>query len=64
MMLNAFWAFVIMSVWAGDSGFFGIDPVGLLLGVFAASMMLLKKIGVVRLIFLCAGIAVGVKVAI
>jgi chromate transporter len=64
MMLNAFWVFVIMSVWADDSGFFGIDPVGLLLGVFAASMMLLKKIGVVRLIFLCAGIAVGVKVAI
>ncbi len=59
MMLNAFWAFAMMSVWTGGGRFLGFEPTGLLLTVFATVMMMQKKIGVVRLIFVCAGIAVA-----
>jgi chromate transporter len=58
MMLNALWAFAMMSVWSGGGNFLDFEPMGLLLTVFAGVMMMLKKIGVVRLIFVCAGIAV------
>ena len=58
MMLNAFWAFAIMSVWAGGGKLFGVDPAGLLLAGFAAFAMLKRTMGVVRLIVACAGISV------
>lgn len=58
MMLNALWAFAMMSVWSGGGNFLDFEPLGLMLTVFAGVMMMLKKIGVVRLIFVCAGIAV------
>lgn len=58
MMLNALWAFAMMSVYSGGDKFFGLEPIGLLLTLFAAVMMYLKKISVVRLIFSCAFISI------
>ena len=58
MMLNALWAFAMMSVYSGGDKFFGLEPIGLLLVLFAAVMMYLKKISVVRLIFCCAFISI------
>ena len=58
MMLNALWAFAMMSVYSGGDKFFGLEPIGLLLALFAAVIMYLKKISVVRLIFCCAFISI------
>lgn len=58
MMLNALWAFAMMSVYSGGDKFLGLEPIGLLLTLFAAVMMYLKKISVVRLIFCCAFISI------
>lgn len=58
MMLNALWAFAMMSVYSGGDKFFGLEPIGLLLTLFAAVMMYLKKISVVKLIFCCAFISI------
>lgn len=58
MMLNALWAFAMMSVYSGGDKFLGFEPIGLLLTFFAAVMMYLKKISVVRLIFCCAFISI------
>lgn len=58
MMLNALWAFAMMSVYSGGGKFLGLEPIGLLLTLFAAVMMYLKKISVVRLIFCCAFISI------
>lgn len=58
MMLNALWAFAMMSVYSSGDKFFGFEPIGLLLTLFAAVMMYLKKISVVRLIFCCAFISI------
>lgn len=63
MMLNALWAFAMMSVWSGDGKFFGIEPAGFLLAVFAAVAMLKRLIGVVKLIIACAAISMILKVA-
>mgnify|MGYP003307747898 CR=1 FL=1 len=57
MMLNALWAFAMMSVWSGGDKFFGVDPTGLLLVVFAMIAMLKRMMGVVMLIVACAGIS-------
>ncbi|MBO7236455.1 MAG: chromate transporter [Kiritimatiellae bacterium] len=61
MMLNALWAFAMMSVWSGDDKFFGVDPTGLLLVVFAMIAMLKRMMGVVMLIVACAGISAAVR---
>lgn len=58
MMLNALWAFAMMSVYSGGDKFLGLEPIGLLLTLLAAVMMYLKKISVVRLIFCCAFISI------
>jgi chromate transporter len=58
MMLNALWAFAMMSVYSGGDKFFGLEPIGLLLTLFAAVTMHLKKISVVKLIFCCAFISI------
>ena len=57
MMLNALWAFAMMSVWSGDDKFFGVDLTGLLLAGFAMIAMLKRMMGVVMLIVACAGIS-------
>lgn len=64
MMLNALWAFAMMSVWSGDGKFFGIEPAGVLLAVFAAVAMLKRLMGVVKLIIVCAAISMILKVAV
>ena len=61
MMLNALWAFAMMSVWAGGDKFFGIDPTGLLLAGFATVAMLKRMMGVVMLIVACAGISLTAR---
>ena len=61
MMLNALWAFAMMSVWSGGDKFFGVDPTGLLLVGFAMIAMLKRTMGVVMLIVGCAGISTAVR---
>ena len=61
MMLNAFWAFAMMSVWAGGGKFFGLEPTGLLLAVLAAIAMLKRTLGVVQLIIACAGLSMSAR---
>lgn len=61
MMLNALWAFAMMSVWTGGDKFFGIDPTGLLLAGFATVAMLKRMMGVVMLIVACAGISLTAR---
>ena len=61
MMLNALWAFAMMSVWSGGDKFFGVDPTGLLLVGFAMIAMLKRTMGVVMLIVACAGMSAAVR---
>lgn len=61
MMLNALWAFAMMSVCSGGDRFFGIDPTGLLLAGFATVAMLKRMMGVVMLIVACAGISLTAR---
>ena len=61
MMLNALWAFAMMSVCSGGDRFFGVDPAGLLLTGFAMIAMLKRMIGVVMLIVVCAGISLTAR---
>lgn len=64
MMLNAFWAFAMMSVWTGGGRFFGFEPTGLLLAAFAAAAMLKRVMSVVKIIVSCAGFSVIVRLCI
>ena len=61
MMLNALWAFAMISVCSGGDRFFGVDPAGLLLTAFAMIAMLKRTMGVVMLIVGCAGISTAVR---
>ena len=63
MMLNALWAFASISVWTTEGGF-RWHPVATALTVFALVMMHLKRLSVVRLIFICALASVAVETLI
>lgn len=69
MMLNALWAFASISVWeavapADGAGAVVWHPLATLLVVFTFVMMHLKKLSVVRLIFLCAAVSVAAELCI
>lgn len=63
MMLNALWAFASISVWTTDGGF-AWHPVATLLAAGTFVAMHLKRLGVVRLIFLCAAVSVATELCI
>lgn len=63
MMLNALWAFASISVWTTEGGFCW-HPLATLLALFTLVMMHLKKMSVVRLIFLCAFASVAIETLI
>ena len=63
MMLNALWAFAAISVWTTEGGFVW-HPLATGLAVFTLVMMHLRKLSVVRLIFLCAAASVAVELCI
>ena len=63
MMLNALWAFAGISVWTTEGGF-AWHPVAAALALFTFAAMLLKRLGVVRLIFACAAVSVAAELCI
>lgn len=61
MMMNALWAFAGMSVWTrGGAGEVIWHPATGVLAVSTAIAMYAKRLGAVKLIFLCAGVSVAV----
>ena len=55
MMLNALWAFAAMSIWTrGETGAVEWHPLAACLAVFAAYALHAKRLGVVKIIALCA----------
>ena len=64
MMANALFAFAMMSVWTrGDSGATAFHPLAAILAVAVAVLMLLRKVGVVKLIFASAVVSVLSEIA-
>ena len=63
MMLNALWAFAGISVWTTEGGF-AWHPVAAALALFTFAAMLLRRLGVVRLIFACAAVSVAAELCI
>lgn len=61
MMLNALWAFAGMSVWTRLDGGVAFHPFAAFLVLFAASALLLKRIGVVKTILVSAAASVAVS---
>ena len=61
MMLSALWAFAGMSVWSSGEGGTTFSAVGTALAASTALLMILKKAGVVSLIFASAAIAVAAE---
>lgn len=60
MMLNALWAFAMMSVWTPSGPLGGFEPVGAALAVLAAVAMFLRKLGVVKIILACAALSAAI----
>ena len=57
LMAVAFWKFCSLSVWGfGADGGFVFRPVALVLAMFAAMMLVKRKLSIMALIFLCAAI--------
>lgn len=55
MMLNALWAFAAMSIWTrGETGAVEWHPLAACLAVFAAYALHARRLGVVKIIALCA----------
>ena len=63
LMLNALWAFAGISVWTTEGGL-AWHPTATALALFALGAMLFRKLGVVKLIFLCAAVPVAVELCI
>lgn len=60
MMLNALWAFASISVWTTEGGF-AWHPAATVLAAGTLVAMHLKRMGVVKLIFLCAFASVALE---
>ena len=57
LMGMALWKFCSLSVWSiADDGTFSINPLALMLAVFAGVMLVKRKMSIMALIFLCAAI--------
>ena len=63
MMLNALWAFAGISVWTTEGGF-AWHPVATALALFAFAAMHFRRMGVVRLIFICAAVSVAAELCL
>ena len=63
LMLNALWAFAGISVWTTAGGFVW-HPVATALALFAFAALHSRKLGVVKIIFLCAAVSVAAELCI
>lgn len=63
MMLNALWAFASISVWTTEGGFVW-HPLATLLAIGTLVAMHYRKLSVVKLIFLCAGLSLVAELLI
>ena len=63
LMLHALWAFAGLSVWTTAGGFVW-HPVATALALFAFAALHSRKLGVVKIIFLCAAVSVAAELCI